>query len=46
VEVEAEQKIRSRALIMKWPGELGVHSLDHFALTVPDMKVAQNFMRR
>lgn len=25
------------------PGELGVHSLDHFALTVPDLKVAHHF---
>lgn len=25
------------------PGELGVHSLDHFALTVPDLKVAHSF---
>ncbi len=27
----------------KRPGELGVHSLDHFALSVPDLKVAHNF---
>jgi len=25
------------------PGELGVHSLDHFQLTVPDLKVARRF---
>lgn len=25
------------------PGELGVHSLDHFALTVPDLEVARHF---
>ena len=25
------------------PGELGVHSLDHFAIAVPDLKVAQHF---
>lgn len=38
-------QIRSRALIMKRPGELGVHSLDHFALTVPDLRVAQDFYK-
>ena len=27
----------------KRPGELGVHSLDHFALTVPDLEVARKF---
>ena len=25
------------------PGELGVHSLDHFAMTVPDLAVARDF---
>jgi len=25
------------------PGELGIHSLDHFHFTVPDLAVAQNF---
>ena len=25
------------------PGELGVHSLDHFSLAVPDLKVAHHF---
>jgi catechol 2,3-dioxygenase len=25
------------------PGELGVHSLDHFSLTVPDLSVAEKF---
>ncbi len=25
------------------PGALGVHSLDHFALTVPDLKIAETF---
>src|ERR1700691_1956633 len=25
------------------PGELGVHSLDHFHFVVPDLSVAQNF---
>ena len=25
------------------PGELGVHSLDHFGMAVPDLKVAQSF---
>ena len=25
------------------PGELGVHSLDHFALTVPDLELARRF---
>src|SRR5271154_4337096 len=25
------------------PGELGVHSLDHFHFNVPDLAVAQNF---
>ena len=25
------------------PGELGVHSLDHFHFSVPDLSVAQNF---
>ncbi len=25
------------------PGELGVHSLDHFHFNVPDLSVAQNF---
>ncbi len=27
------------------PGVLGVHSLDHFSLTVPDLAVAQDFYR-
>ncbi len=25
------------------PGELGIHSLDHFNFVVPDLAVAQNF---
>ena len=27
----------------KRPGELGVHSLDHFSVTVPKMSVAEDF---
>ena len=25
------------------PGELGIHSVDHFHFAVPDLTVAQNF---
>ena len=25
------------------PGELGIHSVDHFHFAVPDLSVAQNF---
>ena len=28
------------------PGELGIHSVDHFHFAVPDLAVAQNFYRR
>lgn len=37
--------IRSFAPAPKRPGELGIHSLDHFALAVPDMRKAEDFYR-
>ncbi|MGF7162777.1 catechol 2,3-dioxygenase-like lactoylglutathione lyase family enzyme [Rhodoligotrophos appendicifer] len=36
-------QIRSVALPTRRAGELGVHSLDHFDLTVPDLKVADHY---
>jgi catechol 2,3-dioxygenase-like lactoylglutathione lyase family enzyme len=36
-------QIRSMAPRPRRPGELGVHSVDHFNLTVPDLKLAQKF---
>ena len=37
-------QIRSMAQpVQRRPGELGVHSLDHFVLAVPDLKPAQGF---
>jgi catechol 2,3-dioxygenase len=35
--------IRGQVEATRRPGELGVHSMDHFNLIVPDLKVAQNF---
>ncbi len=35
--------IRSFTPTPKRPGELGVHSLDHFSVVVPKMKVAEDF---
>jgi len=35
--------IRSFTPSPKRPGELGVHSLDHFSLTVPKISVAEDF---
>ena len=35
--------IRSFTPAAKRPGELGVHSLDHFSVQVPKMSVAENF---
>lgn len=35
--------ITSYVAACRRPGELGVHSLDHFALTVPDLEVARKF---
>jgi catechol 2,3-dioxygenase-like lactoylglutathione lyase family enzyme len=35
--------IRGHVEATRRPGELGVHSMDHFSLTVPDLKVAQKF---
>ena len=35
--------IRSFTPSPRRPGELGVHSLDHFSVTVPKMSVAENF---
>lgn len=35
--------IGKRVAAMKRPGELGVHSLDHFAFTVPDLAAAEAF---
>ena len=37
--------IRSFTPTPKRPGELGVHSLDHFSLTVPNMAVAESFYK-
>jgi catechol 2,3-dioxygenase-like lactoylglutathione lyase family enzyme len=36
-------QIRSHSASARRPGVLGVHSLDHFALTVPDLAEAQSF---
>jgi catechol 2,3-dioxygenase-like lactoylglutathione lyase family enzyme len=36
-------EIRSHAPVMRRPGELGVHSLDHFQFVAPDLKVAERF---
>src|SRR5258707_2951778 len=38
-------QIRSIPLPSRRSGELGVHSLNHFALTVPDLTVADRFYR-
>jgi catechol 2,3-dioxygenase-like lactoylglutathione lyase family enzyme len=35
--------IRGHIEATRRPGELGVHSMDHFSLVVPDLKVAQKF---
>lgn len=35
--------IRGHVETSRRPGELGAHSLDHFSLIVPDLKVAQTF---
>ncbi len=35
--------IRSFTPRAKRPGELGVHSLDHFSVTVPKISVAEDF---
>lgn len=35
--------IRKQAEVARRPGELGAHSLDHFNLIVPDLKIAQRF---
>lgn len=37
--------IRGTIGINKRPGDLGVHSLDHFRMTVPDLAVAERFYR-
>lgn len=37
--------IRGTIGLNKRPGELGVHSLDMFSMTVPDLAVAENFYR-
>jgi catechol 2,3-dioxygenase len=34
---------RKQVEVARCPGELGAHSLDHFSLTVPDLKVAEIF---
>ena len=36
-------QIRSIATQPRRPGELGVHSVDHFNFAVPDLKQAQTF---
>ncbi len=36
-------QIRSMAPRPRRPGELGVHSVDHFNFVVPDLKHAQKF---
>jgi hypothetical protein len=38
-------RIRGFIAPTKRPGELGVHSLDHFSLQVPDMAVAEDFYK-
>jgi catechol 2,3-dioxygenase len=35
--------ITGKVQIVKRPGELGIHSMDTFNMTVPDLKVAQEF---
>lgn len=35
--------ITGKVQIIKRPGELGIHSMDAFNMTVPDLKVAQDF---
>ena len=37
--------IRGHVAATRRPGALGVHSIDHFALMVPDLKVAEHFYR-
>lgn len=36
-------QIKHQYNVVRRPGELGVHSLDHMAMTVPDMDVATSF---
>src|ERR1041385_2969827 len=36
-------QIRTLAQPVRRPGELGVHSLDHFNFSVPDLKAARTF---
>jgi len=38
-------QMRSRVLPSRRPGALGVHSIDHFSLNVPDLAIAENFYR-